>query len=383
MNLFRRMLYLLLSGLFLAGCAVTLNDSTPAPTVFVPSVAPPGLASATPGAAAGTPAPKWSALGLKGHLVYSLGVQGIQNLDLSNGKVSTIFKPPQDGWLTAASVSPDNKQIAVAYGPPPAAGQPQLGYTSLYLLPGDCAARANGCTADDLKLLLDRANPHEAYFSPVWAPDSKTLYFAHFTPSDSSSSSPFKYTLQSMAMPGGTPQVLLQDALWPNISADGAHIAYVYSDPKDYTNHLLIAGPDGAQARDLVGPKAFAAVDAPFFTPDGKKLVFSAVGEGPAAGTPTASPALSWLDRLLGVRVAAAAPGLHNVPSDWWEIDLGGGELTRLTKQYDTSMFGAFSPDGLHIAYLSASGLWIMGPQGGKPQRILNTTGYGTLDWTS
>jgi Tol biopolymer transport system component len=71
------------------------------------------------------------------------------------------------------------------------------------------------------------------------------------------------------------------------------------------------------------------------------------------------------------------------VPSDWWEIDLGGGQLTRLTKQYDTSMFGAFSPDGLHIAYLSASGLWIMGPAGGKPQRILNTTGYGTLDWTS
>src|ERR1700693_2363788 len=111
MNLFRRMLYLLLSGLFLAGCAVTLNDSTPAPTVCVLSAAPPGLPAATPGAAAGTPAPKWSALGLKGHLVYSLGVQGIQNLDLSSGKVGTVFKPPQDGWLTAASVSPDGTQI--------------------------------------------------------------------------------------------------------------------------------------------------------------------------------------------------------------------------------------------------------------------------------
>ena len=351
------------------------------PTAFVPSVAPPGIASATPGTLTGTAAPKWSALGLKGFLLYTLGAQGILELDLSNGKVIQVFKPPQNGWLTAASMSNDGKQIALAYGPPPAAGQPQLGYTSLYLLPGDCSTRANGCSVDDLTLVLDRTDPHEAYFSPVWAPDNKTLYFAHFSPSVSSSNSPFKYTLQSMTLPGGKPQVLLADALWPNIAADGSRIAYVHSDPIDYTNHLLTAGPDGSNPQDIVGPKAFAAVDAPFFSPDGKQVVFSAVGEGPAAGTPTPSPALSWLDRLAGVQVAAAAPDLHNVPSDWWEVKLSGGQLTRLTKQYDTSMFGAFSPDGLHIAYLSASGLWVMSAGGSKPQRILNTTGYGTLDW--
>ena len=383
MSLIRRLLSLIIGSLLLAGCAVTLNSGTVVPTVFVPSVAPPGLASATPGTAAGTPAPKWSSLGLTGHLVYTLGVQGVQELDLSNGKVATIFKPPQDGWLTAASVSPDGKQIALAYGPPPEAGQPQLGYTSLYLLPGDCGSRDGGCSADDLTNLINRTDPHEAYFSPVWAPDGKTLYFAHFTPSDSSSNSPFKYTLQSMTMPSGTPQVVVQDSLWPNVSTDGHHLAYVYSNPQDYTNHLMVSGPDGKNALDLVGPASFAAVDAPFFSIDGKKLVFSAVGEGPAAGTPTASPALSWLDRLTGVRIAAAAADRHNVPSDWWEIDLATSQLTRLTRQYDTSMFGAFAADGRHIAYLSTSGLWIMGPDGGKPQRILNTTGYGTLDWTS
>ena len=385
MSFIRRVLVLLISGVLLAACAVTLNNGSPVPTVFVPSVAPPGSASATPGTAAGTPAPKWSTLGLAGHLVYSLGIQGIQSLDLSNGKVTTLFKPPENGWLTAASVSPDSKQIALAYGPPPAAGQPQLGYTSLYLLPGDCGTRPSGCTADDLTILVKRVDPHEAYFSPVWSPDGKTLFFAHFTPSASSSNSPFKYTLQSMTMPGGSPQVLVQDSLWPNVSADGQHLAYVYSNPQDYTNHLLISGPDGKNPQDIVGPKEFAAVDAPFFSTDGKKLVFSAVGEGPAVGTPTPAPApaLSWLDQIMGVRIAAAAPERHNVPSDWWEIDLSTNALTRLTKQYDTSMFGAFSPDGRHIAYLSQSGLWVMGPAGGKPLRILNTTGYGTLDWIS
>jgi Tol biopolymer transport system component len=380
----RFLLALLFSGALLAACGVTLNADTPVATVFVPSVAPPGSASATPGTAGGTPAPKWSALGLSGHLIYTLGAQGIQDLSLSSGKVSPVFVPPQDGWLTAASVSPDGKQIVLAYAPPPAAGQPQLGYTSLYLLPGDCATRAGGCTVQDLTLLQDRTDPHESYFSPVWAPDGKRLFFAHFTPSDASSNSPFKYTLQSMVIPGGQPQVLLQDALWPNVSVDGAQLAYVYSNPTDYTNNLFIAAPDGSKARAVVDPKAFAAVDAPFFTPDGKQLVFSAVGEGPAGGTPTAAPgpaALSWFDRLTGVRLAAAAPDLHNVPSDWWEIDLASGRLTRLTKQYDTSMFGSFAPDGKHIGYLSASGLWILSPAGGKPQRILNTTGTGTLDW--
>jgi Tol biopolymer transport system component len=383
MNFLRRIAYWLISGLLLAACALTLNSGTPVPTVFVPSVLPPGAASATPGTG-GTPAPKWSALGLSGHLVYSLGVQGIQSLDLSNGKVTTLFKPPQDGWLTASSVAPDGSHLAVAYAPPPEASQPQLGYTSIYLLPGDCGTRSAGCTAADLTLLLTRTLSSESYFSPVWAPDSKTLYFAHFTPSDASSNSPFKYTLQSMTVPADQPQVLQQDALWPNVAPDGQHIVYVYSDPSNYTNHLFVAGPDGSNAQDYVGPKDFAAVDAPFFSPDNKELVFSAVGEGPAAGTPTPAPGpASWLDRLLGVQLASAASDRHNVPSDWWEINLDSHALTRLTKQYDTSMFGAFSPDGKHIAYISTSGLWIMGPEGGKPQRILNTTGYGTIDWTS
>ena len=115
-------------------------------------------------------------------------------------------------------------------------------------------------------------------------------------------------------------------------------------------------------------------MDAPFFTPDSSSVIFSAVGEGPA-GTP--SPGLSWLDRLLGVRAAEA----HNVPSDWWKIGADGTGLARLTKQYDTSLFGAFAPDGQHIAYLSASGLYRDESDGSAVRRLLKTTGYGTIDW--
>jgi Tol biopolymer transport system component len=226
--------------------------------------------------------------------------------------------------------------------------------------------------------VLDRVDPHEAYFSPVWSADSHSLYTAHFTPSDSGSSSPFKYTLERLTVPDGKPEVLLQDALWPNVSPDGKQLAYVVSDPKNNANYLYVADQDGANARVIVTPDQFLAVDAPFFAPDSSYVIFSAVGEGPA-GTPT--PALSWLDPFLGVQTAAAAAPAHNVPSDWWRINTDGTGLARLTKQYDTSMFGTFAPDGQHIAFLSASGLYVMNPDGSAVKRLLKTTGYGTIDW--
>jgi hypothetical protein len=364
----------------LAGCTISLDDSTPPATVVVPSVGPPGIASATPIGGTAEPAatePSWESLGLSGKLLYSLGAQGIHELDVSNGEKSVIFQPPESAWLTAASISPDGAQIALAYAPPPPAEQVQLGYTSLYLLPGDCGERDGGCTAADLRVLLERVDPHEAYFSPVWAADSQQLYTAHFTPSDASAATPFKYTLERLSLPAGQPVVLLENVSWPSVSQDGLRLTYVYSDPKDNSNYLFVASQDGTNARSIVTPDQFLAVDAPFFTPDGGAIVFSAVGEGPAAPV----PALSWLDRLLGVQTVEAAAPAHNVPSDWWQIGVDGTGLTRLTRQYDTSMFGVFSPDGQHIAYLSASGLYLMNPDGSEVQRILRTTGYGTIDW--
>jgi hypothetical protein len=373
-----------LSALWLlTACAISLNDATAVPTAPVPSVAPANQASPTPKEGvteSGTTEPSWTTLGLSGRLLYSLGTLGIHELDLSTGEKKVIFATPKDAWLTAARVSPDGQQIALAYAPPPEADAVQLGYTSLYLLPGDCGTRSIGCMPEDLQLLLQRVDPHEAYFSPVWSADSHSLYTAHFTPSDSGSSSPFKYTLERVLLPDGKPEELLQDALWPNISPDGQLLTYVVSDPKDNSNYLYVARQDGSEPRVIVTPDQFLAVDAPFFTPDSRSIIFSAVGEGPA-GTP--SPGLSWLDRLLGVRAAAAAAEAHNVPSDWWKIGADGTGLTRLTKQYDTSLFGAFAPDGRHIAYLSASGLYVMNPDGGDVKRLLKTTGYGTIDWVN
>jgi hypothetical protein len=370
------------AGVWLAAVclAAACTSSTPAPTAEIPifPTATQFGSSTDPNA---TP-PAWAQLNLSGRLIVTLGNQGIQSVDLSTGAVRTVFTQPRDGWLTASSATDDGAWLALAYAPPPPEGEVQLGYTSLYLLPGECVRRAQPCGAEDLVPAVVRDEPHEAYFAPVWTPTGDYLYFAHFTPSSSDTSSPFKYTLERIALAGGqligSPEAVLDDALWPAISGDGGRLVYVYSDPETYTDYLRLASTSGGQAVNLVGPESFDAVDAPFFSPDGSKVYFSAVGPGPGAGRPPALARLpAWLDWLLGVQPAEA----HNVPSDWWVMSVDGGAPTRLTEVYDMGMFGDIAPDGEHIAYISATGLYLMGADGSGLQRLLNISGFGTLEW--
>lgn len=374
--------------------------STPEPTVFVFNVGPTQGPATVLASATGSPVPLRTTPGtaapvatqaevvdgaapwLAGRFIIALGGEGIFELALPSGATTTLFPAEPDTWLTSISVRPDDDALAVAYAPRPPEGQAQLGYTSIYLLPGDCGSRASGCTADDMTPLVDRVNPNEAFFTPVWAPDGQSLYFAHFTPSDADAGTPFQYTLERMTftegVPPGAPELVAEDALWPAVSPDGRQITYIYSHPVDYTNHLIVADADGANPNEIVGPDAFQAIDSPLFSANGSQIIFSAVD--PWTGLPAPTP-VSWLDRLLGVRVAEAAPPAHNVPSDWWSVPTEGGTPTRLTEVADTGMYGDIGPDGQHLAYLSASGIYVMGVDGTGLTRLSDKGGYGTLAW--
>jgi Tol biopolymer transport system component len=103
---------------------------------------------------------------------------------------------------------------------------------------------------------------------------------------------------------------------------------------------------------------------------DGKQLIFSMVSLQPA-------PASSWLDKLFGVGVASA----HSVPSDWYRAPLSGGVPERLTYMGYTNLNGDLSPDGNQLAFISASGLYVMNLDGSDLIQLSNDVMIGTVNW--
>ena len=88
----------------------------------------------------------------------------------------------------------------------------------------------------------------------------------------------------------------------------------------------------------------------------------------------------SWIEKLMGITVAHAH---SSIPSDWWTVPLSGGEPTRLTRVYSPGLFASLSPDSRFIASYSASGIFVMNPQGGDLTQIVNYTGGipGAVSW--
>ncbi|MGH2524551.1 MAG: TolB family protein, partial [Anaerolineales bacterium] len=197
--------------LCLVACSIQISDVTPAPAPT--STSPPSTPQAPTQTQTSTP-PSWAHLQLTGRLLFTHGRLGIEQLDLATGALTNVFVPPAQGWLTAASVSPDGRQIVVAYAPPPPAGKVQLGYTDLYLMPTDGSAA--------LTPLLQRTEAQESFFNPSWSPDGQYVYYAHFviptigvTPEATPEFQPPRYTIERAPYPAGQPQVLVENAYWP------------------------------------------------------------------------------------------------------------------------------------------------------------------------
>jgi hypothetical protein len=241
-------------------------------------------------------------------------------MDLSTGNLTTIFRPPEKGWMNGAAISPDAGQIMLAYSPPPEAGQPEYGPTELFELPASGSSQPRRVTR--------RITQNEAFYQPVWSPDGKYVYYTHFTYKSAGDTQGLAdYRIERVLLPGVRPQVIVDRAIWPHLSPDGTRLVYVAFDPDRQINDLYLAQADGKNPIALVPHGTFLSVDAPFFSPDSKSVVFSATGPGPAES-------LSLLDRLFGIQVALA----NGSPSDWWRVSAGGGPPVRLTAVFQSGL---------------------------------------------
>lgn len=359
----KHLVFLVLLVSLCAGCSGNLAERSRSETTSPPEVAATDeptapLLTADP-ESAGTNPPQ-NSLELSGQLYYIGFVdqrQKLMKLDLPTGEEVIIFDPPENAWLNEAAVSPDGSQILLAYAPPPEGSQVQFGFTDLYLMPADAT--------EEPELLLEGAEDSETFFNISW-PTEELIYYAHFAPSvDDIGVIHYSSQIERLHYPNGEIEVLVPSAAWPRVSFDGTLLAYVTEE-----NDFRVADADGSNPKALLDPEAFTAVDAPLFSTDNSFIYFSAVGKNPEAS--------SFLDRLLGVEVASA----HGVPSDWWRMLLDNtGEPERLTEVHGVGLYGDFDAEGRNMAFSSASGVFVMSPDGTKLTQLREIATIGTIEW--
>lgn len=307
--------------------------------------------------------PPSASIGLSGSLIFielDQGDQFLSSLNLENGNVTRLFTAPANGWIAQMDVAPDHTQVMLAYAPAPPEGQIQFGYTNLFLSVLDQTAVPREAIA--------RAQENEVLFNPVWSPDGRFVYYSHVTP-DPENPALFTNRLERLELTTGQTSSVVDDAIWPRLSADGSLLAYIHIDPASQANSLYISQPNGQDARLLVDEERFQVVDVPMFAPDGQHLYFSAAEP--------ATTAVQWWERLLGIQVATA----HTIPSDWFRVPIAGGEPERLTDINAVNLYGDFSPDGQYIGFSSLGGLYVMRPDGSELQQVSDVSGTTALSW--
>jgi len=315
----------------------------------------------------------WGDLNLTGRLVYINGTVvdnvfslQIQVLNLVTGEITTIFDAPKYSWIYYVTVSPDNTQVLMSYSPPPGDNPVDQ---DLYIMPLD------GSQAP--KLLFTPPAKEDDYVEVEFSPDSKYVYFTHVNyqiPPEPNQIYPL-YEIYRMTFPEGQPELVAAKAYWPRLSSDSSHIAYISVDLFSRENKLYIADSNGENAHEVVlkGQQLPDIKDAPIFSPDGQSLLFS-------APVPVQSYQPNWLDKLMGVRIAKAH---SNIPSDWWSVPVGGGDITQLTNIQSAGLFASFAPDGKHIASYSLNGIFVMKPDGSELTMLIPNPQSlpGTVTW--
>lgn len=304
----------------------------------------------------------WDKVDATGKLIFLsryLDGQALVVFDLETGQLSPIFNVNNREWLLSASLNAAQDAFLIAYEAQ-VEGQAATGSTDLYRL-----------TAENIsnpELLLETGQVGEAYNTAVWSPAAEALtYFLHFFRQDDS----FYYEIQSFDLTTRQTRTIAQDAYWLALSPDAQRIVYIpHLIDSSNVDQLWIANADGSDPKMLLSGEKFDAIDAPFFSADGRYLFFSAV-------TPEAlsSPGL---EKWFGISVALA----HNVPSDIWQVELETNKIQKVTDLLDINILGAGSPDGERIAFISTTGLWIGDFENGEFIQVLDSPNlYGNLQW--
>jgi Tol biopolymer transport system component len=173
-------------------------------------------------------------------------------------------------------------------------------------------------------------------------------------------------------------QTLVRGGFSPDLSPDGATLAFVAPSRGSANDRLYTTPVDGGDVALVAGSDQFVTVDAPRFSSDGGWILFSG-DQSPFAATPSANsePGIDWTLVLGGVKAASA----HTTPtSDLWRLPATGGTPTRLVRLLADGISADTSPDGAHIAFVTVLGLYVANADGSGAARI-DTARYTSVQW--
>jgi mono/diheme cytochrome c family protein len=276
------------------------------------------------------------------------------------------------------AVSPDGRQIGfvtTTQGPITETAQLPLPLptTALYLMRAD---------SSNIQQLW---KPERGVLGRLaWSPDGNAVYVGLYDVLSAPSAPVPDRRFQVVRVDAltGERRVMVEDGRDPTFSRDGKHLAYIRWHKETASFALNIAAADGSDDRQLVGRSAFSDLSVPRFSPDGRQIVFAALG-GPATdpqGYPIAARQPSALDQLLGLLAPSTAEA-HGALADLWIVNSDGTGLRRLMGVREDTPMAVFSSDGQQIVIMGAGGIYLMDADGKNLQKIDPLGDHGGLDW--
>jgi Tol biopolymer transport system component len=267
--------------------------------------------------------------------------------------------------------SPDGRRIAFSfYRLPGGDAIPVPDGTDLYVM---------SATGADVHVLAAHDARGVALQHPAWSSDGRAVY-ANATAAGGAP------TVDRIDVASGARVRVVASADFPTVSRDGRRLAYVrIVPPPGRGQSLWWSQPDGTGAREVVGPQTFDKLFAPRFAPDGKRLLFAAVGQPTSGGSSRRFDPLRLLGGIARPRRAFANGDVWEL----WTVDVDGGRLTAVTSLGEDLPVGAWSPDGRYMAFLGGgsvrtaeAGITVLDGSGAVWRRLTRQPGHRGLDWT-
>jgi Tol biopolymer transport system component len=347
-----------LGGLALAASGLAVGCSR-APTA--PSGAPPSTLVASSAPFGPTILPTVVASPASGKLLI---VQNgnLQAFDLASRRVEPLTRYPIGSYAASPSLAHDRTQVAYTLYVAPSNRQ-DFGGSDLYLMdPAGTRPR----------LLRSHPESGASFETPSWTADGQAVLATLRQPiGPVTQPTGESVAIVRCALDGSPPSVLVKDALEPATSPDGKYLVYTAVDANSQPAGLRIADAPGDDPRPLLAGQGFAYIRSPNFSPDGARIVFSAVGGPGASSTPSLT---GWTPPGFGIAEA------HGIPWDIWSVRPDGTDLRRLTHEGEDTPIPTWSPDGKWVAFAGEIGLYLVDAAGQQTVRV-STLPSGGIAW--